>query len=52
MYWLADPKTRSVEVYTLSNGEYALSGQYTGDEVVQSAILPGLTMMANQLFTA
>ncbi|MCE7989487.1 MAG: Uma2 family endonuclease [Caldilinea sp. CFX5] len=25
-YWLVDPKARSVEVYTLSSGEYALLG--------------------------
>jgi Uma2 family endonuclease len=51
-YWLADPKTRSVEVYTLSNGEFALFGQYTGDEAIQSAVLPGLTIKTSQLFNA
>ncbi|HEY85010.1 MAG TPA: Uma2 family endonuclease [Chloroflexi bacterium] len=30
-YWIASPKTRSVEVYTLSGGEYALRGEYTGE---------------------
>ena len=35
-YWLADPKTHSVEVYTLSAGEYALFGQFTGDEMITS----------------
>jgi hypothetical protein len=33
-YWLADPKARLVEVYTWSNGEYALLGQYTGNALV------------------
>jgi Uma2 family endonuclease len=43
-YWLVDPKARSVEVYTLSTGEYALLGQYTGDEMIASKVLTGLVI--------
>jgi hypothetical protein len=39
-----------VEVYTLARGEYALFGQYTGDEVITSAVLPGLQIKASSLF--
>lgn len=49
-YWLADPKARLVEVYTLSNGEYALLGQYTGDEMIQSKVLTGLQIKTSTLF--
>jgi Uma2 family endonuclease len=49
-YWLADPKTRSVEVYTLSNNEFALLGQYTGDEVIESRVLAGLQIVTSTLF--
>ena len=49
-YWLADPKARLVEVYTLSNGEYALLGQYTGDEMIQSKVLAGLQIKTSTLF--
>jgi len=49
-YWIADPKTRSVEVYTLSRGEYALHGQYTGDELIESALLEGLQIKTTLLF--
>lgn len=49
-YWLADPKARLVEVYTLSNGEYALLGQYTGDEMIQSKVLAGLQIKTSILF--
>lgn len=49
-YWLVDPKTRSVEVHTLSHGEYALLGQYTEDEVVTSQVLTGLEIVASSLF--
>ena len=49
-YWLVDPKARLVEVYTLARGEYALFGQYTGDELITSAVLPGLQIKASSLF--
>lgn len=41
-YWIVNPKTASLEVYTLSGGEYALLGQFTADEPVWSALLPDL----------
>lgn len=51
-YWLADPKTRSVEVYTLSNGEYALFGQFTDDELITSKVLVGLSIKTSLLFVS
>lgn len=49
-YWLVDPKAHLVEVYTLANGEYALLGQYTGDEMITSEVLAGLQIKASVLF--
>jgi Uma2 family endonuclease len=49
-YWLADLKTCSVEVYTLSHGEYALFGKFFGDEHIRSKVLPGLTIRTKLLF--
>ncbi len=49
-YWIANPKTRSVEVFTLSGGEYALLGQFANDEVIESAVLTGLTITTSTLF--
>ena len=49
-YWLVDPKLRGVEVYTLSNGEYALFGQYTGNDLIESSVLVGLKIKADNLF--
>lgn len=49
-YWIVDTKTRSVEVYTLARGEYALHGQYTGEELITSAILAGLQIKTSVLF--
>lgn len=51
-YWLIDPKARLVEVYTLSHGEYALLGQYTGDDLIESNALAGLQVQTSTLFPA
>ncbi len=50
-YWLADPRTRSVEVYGLSDGEmYELWGQYTVEEELSSGLLEGLSLPVKELF--
>jgi Uma2 family endonuclease len=49
-YWIVNPHTKTVEVYTLSGGEYALWGEYTGDEVITSAVLAGLEIVNSTLF--
>lgn len=49
-YWLVDLKWRGVEVYTLSNGEYALLGQYAGNDLIESAVLVGMQIKADDLF--
>lgn len=49
-YWIVDPRTRSVEVYTWSNGEYALFGQFIGEEIIESSLLEGLQIQTNLLF--
>jgi Uma2 family endonuclease len=49
-YWIANPKTRSVQVFTLSSGEYAQLGEFTGDEIIESAVLAGLAVTTNILF--
>lgn len=49
-YWIANPKTRSVQVFTLSGQEYALINQFIGEEIIQSHIFPGLQIITNTLF--
>lgn len=49
-YWIVNPKLRSVEVYTLSGGEYAQLGEFAADELVKSNILDGLAIITNSLF--
>jgi Uma2 family endonuclease len=49
-YWIANPKTRSVEVFTLSGREYAQLGEFTRNEIIKSAVLPGLAIITSSLF--
>lgn len=51
-YWIIDPKSRTIEVYVLQDGEYNLASfaVETGD--VNSTVLPGLTVSVQQVFTA
>lgn len=51
-YWLADPRTRFVEVYTLSSesSEYTLLGQFGPGESLRSSVLPDLTLAVDTLF--
>jgi Uma2 family endonuclease len=49
-YWIANPKARLVEVFTLSGGEYALLGQFVEDEAITSNVLAGLSLVTRSLF--
>ncbi len=51
-YWLADPRTRFVEVYALSTegGEYTLLGQFGPEEQLRSEVLPELQIAVATLF--
>ncbi|MBE7467942.1 MAG: Uma2 family endonuclease [Anaerolineales bacterium] len=49
-YWVVNPRLRTVEVYTLSGGEFGLLGEFTGDEVIQSQVLAGLAIVTRTLF--
>lgn len=49
-YWIANPKTRSVEVFTLSGGEYALVNEFVGEEVIESPAPAGPAITTHTLF--
>jgi Uma2 family endonuclease len=53
-YWLANPKTRIITIYTLPNQgqEYALLGEFTSGETLHSAVLPGLELAVESLFAS
>jgi len=49
-YWMADPKTRSIQVFTLENKEYVLLGEFIEDEIIESKVLTDLKIKTNSLF--
>jgi Uma2 family endonuclease len=50
-YWLVNPRTHSVEVYSLSeDGTYDLTGQYTPGETITSTVLSDLALPVDDLF--
>lgn len=49
-YWIANPHTRTLEVYTLSNAEYALLGEFTGEDKISSGVLVGIDVAVSTLF--
>lgn len=50
-YWIVDPKTKWVEVYSLSVEEYALVSEVTGDDLIQSPMLPEMKVVSRSLFS-
>jgi Uma2 family endonuclease len=49
-YWIANPRTRFVEVYALERGEYVLRGEHGPGERLDSGMLPGLMALIDALF--
>jgi Uma2 family endonuclease len=49
-YWIVNPKTRSVEIYVLADGAYDVVNEFVGDELIESAVLPGLQIVTRSLF--
>lgn len=49
-YWIVDPKTWLVQLYTLEQQEYVLFGDFMDDEMIESKVLAGFKIIANSLF--
>ncbi|MBI5915627.1 MAG: Uma2 family endonuclease [Bacteroidetes bacterium] len=49
-YWLVDPTYKSIEVFTLKNGQYHLHAFGVGDEKITSTILEGLELELSKIF--
>ena len=49
-YWLVNPIARSIEILTLQNGDFHSQGVYAGDMTPVSAVLPGFTFRADDIF--
>jgi len=49
-YWIVDPKTHLVQVFSLDNQEYVLISEFMGDSVIESKVLPDLKITTDSLF--
>ncbi|MCW5922388.1 MAG: Uma2 family endonuclease [Saprospiraceae bacterium] len=49
-YWIVDPKSRSVEVYALREGDYKMTDFATEKGTVQSTLLEGLQVDLDDIF--
>jgi Uma2 family endonuclease len=48
-YWLVDPDGASVEIYRLADGRLIPAGIATGDQPIESALLPALALRPSDL---
>jgi Uma2 family endonuclease len=51
-YWLLDPKEKTMEVFSLENGAYALLGKFVPGERACSRILTGFAPAVAEIFAA
>ncbi|HEX6185656.1 MAG TPA: Uma2 family endonuclease [Pyrinomonadaceae bacterium] len=49
-YWVADPESRTVEIYRPADGALALVATVGGDEEIISPLLPGFACRASRVF--
>ncbi len=49
-YWLLDPEAKTVEVFTLADGQYRLLGRWRPGETAASQLLKDFTLPVAELF--
>ena len=49
-YSCLHPQAKTVEIFTLENGGYALLGSFGAGERVRSVVLPGFTPAVDEIF--
>jgi Uma2 family endonuclease len=49
-YWIVDPDERSIEVYRVGSEGYGLLSKFHADEVLTSAMFPGLNIPLRDIF--
>jgi Uma2 family endonuclease len=51
-YWIADPWTRTVEVFWLGAGEYQSQGVFRGQATLPAQVVPSLPVQGAQFFAS
>ena len=50
-YWIVDYRARTIEVFFLEKGTYALLNQYKSGDVAHSRVLEGFEVAVDEVFT-
>jgi Uma2 family endonuclease len=51
-YWIADPRERTIEVFTLNEDRYDLHGRFAAGETASSRLLAGFEVAVNEIIPA
>src|SRR5207248_4938009 len=49
-YWIVDPVRETVEVYLLAGSKYELKATLSGDQTLETSLLPGWKIAVRDLF--
>jgi Uma2 family endonuclease len=49
-YWLVDPEAKSIRIYVLESGEYAIASTTIPGQITSSPTIPGFSLPADSLF--
>lgn len=49
-YWIVDPEEESITVLSLQSGHFAVKGEYSGKDVLQSGVLAGFRLSVQDIF--
>lgn len=49
-YWIVDPDERTVELFSLREGRYALIDRFSPGDTLRSALLPGFELAVGDIF--
>lgn len=49
-YWITDHRAKTIEVFVLEAGTYALTGQYGSGEAARSTVLTGFEVKVDEIF--
>jgi Uma2 family endonuclease len=49
-YWIVDPKAYTIEVFTLKDGDYQCAGIFSGEQFIQSKVIPDFPVQARRIF--
>lgn len=51
-YWVADPESRTIEIYRRDDGPLALAATFSGEDELDTPLLPGFTCTPARVFGA